>query len=86
LETTTLASLSHSSLSIFIPAVGGAKNFLLAALRLAGYLLPWFSPGNNRSLSPFSSPLSNKSAPYVIKQSEQLLSPHAIQGHRETLL
>lgn len=65
-----LPSHTPSSPPSSFPSSRGAKNFLLAALRLAGYLLPWFSPGNNRSLNAFSSPLSNKSALYVIKQPE----------------
>lgn len=45
--------------SPFILSLLCVKNFLLDALCLAGYLVPWFCPGNSRSLYSFS-PLSNK--------------------------
>lgn len=62
-RTTLVKPLLESSLTFhfspFILPLLCAKNFLLAALCLAGYLVPWFCPGNSRSLYPFS-PLSNK--------------------------
>lgn len=62
-RTTLLKPLLESSLTFhfspFILSLLCVKNFLLDALCLAGYLVPWFCPDNSRSLYSFS-PLSNK--------------------------
>lgn len=55
-----------------------------AAHCLAGYLVPWFSPGDNRSLY-FSPPHRPIKLTHVIKQSEERNLLHVIQWHMETL-